>query len=249
MPLRPPSGRLIFGAAIALHALSGCAGSPSANAQDVASEHLDATAIRAVGANDIDTAVAEASRRSGLPENWIRAVMRAESAGDRHAVSPKGAMGLMQIMPGTWAEVRTQYLLGDDPFDVRDNVLAGAMYLRAMYNRFGAPGFLAAYNAGPGRYAEHLRTGRPLPRETRAYVAQLAPRIGAPAAAEVETARASIPSDWREAPLFSTRSELILSDREAATDVQPVIRATDVEGAEDLPTNPLFVSVRRRPER
>lgn len=245
----PPSGRLPFTAAIALHALSGCAGSPAAIAQDVASQHHQFSAERSIGADDIAGAVAEASRRSGLPETWIRAVMRAESAGDRSAVSPKGAMGLMQIMPGTWAELRAQYSLGDDPFDVRDNVLAGAMYLRAMYDQFGAPGFLAAYNAGPGRYAEHLRTGRPLPRETRAYVAQLTPHIDAPAAADVQTERASVPSDWREAPLFAIRSERVRTDREAAPDVQPINRAEDVQGADDLSGNPLFVSVQLRPER
>lgn len=248
MLLLPSSGRLIFAAGIALNALSGCAGSPAAIAQDVATEQHQFSAERTIGADDIDAAVAEASRRSGIPEDWIRAVMRAESAGDRRAVSPKGAMGLMQIMPGTWAELRTQYSLGDDPFDVRDNVLAGAMYLRAMYDRFGAPGFLAAYNAGPGRYAEHLRTGRPLPRETRAYVAQIAPRIDAPAAADVQAARASVPPDWREAPLFATRSERVPTDREAAPDVQSISRAEDVQGAETPRVNPLFVSVQRRPE-
>lgn len=248
MVLLPSSGRLIFAAGIALHALSGCAGSPSANAQDVVSEQHQFSAERSTGADDIASAVAEASRRSGIPEDWIRAVMRAESAGDRRAVSPKGAMGLMQIMPGTWVELRAQYSLGDDPFDVGDNVLAGALYLRAMYDRFGAPGFLAAYNAGPGRYAEHLRTGRPLPRETRAYVAQLAPRVDAPFEADVQTVRASVPSDWREAPLFASRSERVPTDREAAPDLQSIDRAEDVQGAETSRANPLFVSVQRRPE-
>jgi len=248
MLLLPPSGRFLFTAAIALQALSGCAGSPSANAQDVASEQHQFSAEQSIGADDIASAVAEASRRSGLPETWIRAVMRAESAGERRAVSSKGAMGLMQIMPGTWAELRAQYSLGDDPFDVHDNVLAGAMYLRAMYDRFGAPGFLAAYNAGPGRYAQHLRTGRPLPRETRAYVAQLAPRMVVPAATEVQTARGSVPSDWREAPLFATRSERVLRDRESAPDTQTIHRPEDAQGGETPRANPLFVSVQRRPQ-
>src|SRR6266704_6782318 len=90
---------------------------------------------------------------------------------------PKGAMGLMQIMPKTWTELRARYGLGADPFDPRDNILAGAAYIRELYDRYGAPGFLAAYNAGPGRYERHLATGRPLPDETQAYVATLAPRI------------------------------------------------------------------------
>jgi soluble lytic murein transglycosylase-like protein len=119
--------------------------------------------------------IAEASRRFGIPESWIRAVMHVESRGQVKAVSPKGAIGLMQIMPDTWASLRLRYRLGRDPRDPRDNILAGAAYLREMHDRFGAAGFLAAYNAGPGRYAEYLATGRPLPPETLAYVAALAP--------------------------------------------------------------------------
>ena len=121
--------------------------------------------------------VTEASKRFAVPEHWIRSVMRVESAGEVRARSRKGAMGLMQIMPGTWTELRARYGLGADPYDPRDNILAGAAYLRELYQRFGAPGFLAAYNAGPGRYENHLATGRPLPDETQGYVAKLAPTI------------------------------------------------------------------------
>ena len=70
-------------------------------------------------------------------------------------------MGLMQIMPDTWTELRTRHRLGRDPYDPRDNILAGAAYLREMHDRYGSPGFLAAYNAGPGRYEDYL-AGRPL---------------------------------------------------------------------------------------
>ena len=121
--------------------------------------------------------LAEASRRFGIPESWIRAVMRVESRSQVKAVSPKGAIGLMQIMPDTWAGLRLRYRLGRDPRDPHDNILAGAAYLREMHDRYGAAGFLAAYNAG-GRYQDHVSTGRPLPAETRAYVAALAPLIG-----------------------------------------------------------------------
>ncbi len=79
----------------------------------------------------------------------------------------------MQIMPGTWREMRAQLGLGFDPHDPRDNILAGTAYLRAMYDRFGYPGLFGAYNAGPARYAEYLAAGRPLPDETRAYLATL----------------------------------------------------------------------------
>jgi len=118
--------------------------------------------------------IAEAAQRYDIPESWIRAVMEAESGGDPHAVSPKGAMGLMQIMPGTWAELRGQLGLGTDPFDPHDNILAGTAFLRAMRDRYGYPGLFAAYNAGPARYDRHLKTGTPLPPETQRYIAALA---------------------------------------------------------------------------
>ena len=120
--------------------------------------------------------IAEASARFGVPQKWIRRVMRAESGGrtmlnGRPITSRAGAMGLMQLMPGTWREMRAAHGLGADPHDPRDNILAGTAYLRSMYDRFGYPGLFAAYNAGPVRYAEHLATGRRLPAETVAYAA------------------------------------------------------------------------------
>jgi len=129
------------------------------------------------GGVDWRTLVAEASRRFEIPERWIHAVMGVESAYQPRALSPAGAMGLMQVMPGTYADLRVRYGLGADPYQPRDNVMAGAAYLREMYDRFGAPGFLAAYNAGPARYLQHVKDGRPLPLETRAYVARLSPAV------------------------------------------------------------------------
>jgi soluble lytic murein transglycosylase-like protein len=119
----------------------------------------------------------EASARFGVPSAWIRKVMWAESRGRTQIGgvpirSPKGAMGLMQLMPGTWAELRSRLALGNDPDNPRDNILAGTAYLREMYDRFGYPGLFAAYNAGPARYSASL-TGRPLPAETRDYLAQV----------------------------------------------------------------------------
>lgn len=142
--------------------------------------------------------IAEASARFGVPEDWIRRVMRAESGGrivlnGQPITSHAGAMGLMQLMPGTWAEMRAAYRLGADPHDPRDNILAGTAYLRAMYDRFGYPGMFAAYNAGPARYARHLATGRRLPAETVAYVATVAgSRPAGSAAAPVENRKASL---------------------------------------------------------
>jgi membrane-bound lytic murein transglycosylase B len=126
--------------------------------------------------------VEQASRRFGVPVRWIRAVIDVESSGDVRTRSPKGAMGLMQIMPDTWAELRLRYDLGNDPYDPRDNILAGTAYLRELRDRYGSQGFLAAYNAGPARYEEHL-AGRPLPPETQAYLQKLVPVIGGDIAA------------------------------------------------------------------
>jgi hypothetical protein len=173
----------------------GCAGAPLALAQC-------RPAASVVAADPVADAVAEASRRFGVPEHWIRAVMRVESAGDRNAVSRAGAMGLMQVMPATYAELRRQLDLGPNPFDIRDNILAGAAYLRQMYDRYGAPGFLAAYNAGPGRWESHLAGRRALPSETVNYLARLAPELGLSAGSDLVAAPPAPALSPFEAPLF-----------------------------------------------
>lgn len=139
---------------------------------------LAAPAARADRVERWRSQIDEASRRFGVPAIWIERVMRAESGGmttvgGRPIVSRAGAMGLMQLMPATWAGMRRRLGLGSDPHDPRDNILAGTFYLRLMYDRFGYAGLFAAYNAGPARYAAHLATGRALPGETRAYLASV----------------------------------------------------------------------------
>jgi soluble lytic murein transglycosylase-like protein len=120
----------------------------------------------------------EASLRFGVPVAWIERVLTAESGGmttlnGRPITSPAGAMGLMQLMPDTWAELRAALGLGRDPHDPHDNIIAGTFYLRQMYRRFGYPGLFAAYNAGPARYAAYLGGRSSLPAETLAYVASV----------------------------------------------------------------------------
>lgn len=149
--------------------------------------------------------IAEASSRFAIPADWIRRVMRVESGGrpvlnGRPVVSSAGAIGLMQLMPGTWRDMQSLLGLGSDPQEPRDNILAGAAYLRLMYDRFGYPGLFAAYNAGPSRYSAYLSSGRRLPRGTDAYVAAVAPT----------TAGAS------EVPRFNRRSATSSSDEPAA---------------------------------
>jgi hypothetical protein len=170
--------------------------------------------------------VSEASQLFGIPVSWIRAVMRLESAGDVRSVSPKGAMGLMQIMPETWAGLRVRHGLGADPFDAHDNILAGAAYLRELHDRYGEPGFLAAYNAGPARYEQHLATGQPLPAETQNYAATLAPIVAGEHMDGAVVAR-SITQPWTEAALFvalSDSSRTTLAQLSATQDRQQPAR-------------------------
>jgi len=127
--------------------------------------------------------IVEASARFGLPQRWIKTVMRIESGGrttlgGRPITSNRGAIGLMQLMPSTWAAMRQHLGLGFDPYDPHDNILAGTYYLRLMYDRFGYPGCFAAYNAGPGRYGSYLYEGRRLPAETIGYLAAAGPPLG-----------------------------------------------------------------------
>jgi hypothetical protein len=178
-------------------------GNAPASGQDAAEQASPRTV-------DIATHVAEAAQRFGIPESWIYAVMRTESAGKIGAVSSAGAMGLMQLMPGTWARQRTRFALGADPFNPRDNIMAGASYLREMYDSYGASGFLAAYNAGPGRYEQFRDDGRPLPAETRAYVAKIAPMLqtaSVPTFVANATSVQPVRTSWTQSELFVARSD------------------------------------------
>ena len=164
--------------------------------------------------------VQEAAARFQIPPQWIWAVMGVESGGrpllnGRPITSPVGAMGLMQLMPATWADLRVRCGLGLDPYDPHDNIVAGAAYLRQLYDRYGAPGFLAAYNAGPGRLDAYLLRDRRLPRETLNYLAAVgskpAPLTSASPPPSVfvirheadDTVTATPPSTGKAAELFA----------------------------------------------
>jgi D-alanyl-D-alanine carboxypeptidase len=122
--------------------------------------------------------IVEAAARYSVPQQWIRAVIAQESGGEEQAVSPVGAMGLMQLMPETYDDLRDSNGLGADPFDPHNNILAGTAYIREMYDRYGAPGFLAAYNAGPDRLDSYLAGESDLPDETVNYLAAVTPNLG-----------------------------------------------------------------------
>lgn len=204
---------------------------------------------RPAAAINIADHVRDASLRFGIPEQWIWAVMRVESAGRVDATSHAGAMGLMQVMPGTWANLTARHGLGGNAYDPRANIMAGAAYLRDMHDRYGSPGFLAAYNAGPGRYEQYLRGARGLPTETQNYVAKLAPMIGDTTtnpvtASTTEAGLATQPPrpSWTRASLFAMRSpstEDTDSVAQSATQSAPRV-------ASPTPLNGLFAPVSGR---
>ncbi|WP_363627031.1 lytic transglycosylase domain-containing protein [Mesorhizobium sp.] len=179
-----------------------------------------------------DVHIAEAARRFRLPPAWIRSVLIAESAGDQRAISRKGAMGLMQIVPDTWFDLRDRYRLGRDPYDPHDNIIAGSAYIRELLDRYGSPGWIAAYNAGPGRYEASLQ-GRRLPRETRAYVTVVTSAIGNDGAGETIGPAVPTQHNWKRAPLFVAQPGDRLTDRS----LQP--RRSRDSGSESVPKDGL----------
>ena len=171
-----------------------------AAALGIASPALPAspTIARARSADGCTVFAREAATRAGLPIAMVARVMLAESGGDPRAISPKGAIGCMQIMPATWAALTRRHDLGSDPFDARMNMIGGALYLAELRARFGIPGAYAAYNAGPNRYMRFAAKGMPLPAETVAYAARLG-------GAGTTIIRANAQARWQEAALFVGR--------------------------------------------
>lgn len=160
---------------------------------------------------------AEAARRSRLPEEVILRVMHVESRGRAYAISPKGAMGCMQIMPATWRYLTARHGLGSDPWHPRFNMIGGALYLAELARQFGFPGAYAAYNAGPARYARHVRSAVSLPAETRAYMASLSG--AAPARRGDDAHVAPPPPRWQDAGLFLRAEPLRIARADGAAPV------------------------------
>jgi hypothetical protein len=198
--------------------------------------------------------IGEAAQRFAIPQEWIRAVMRSESAGrtmlnGQPITSVAGAMGLMQLMPGTYLEMRQRYALGIDSYDPHDNVLAGAAYLRLMYQQYGYPGLFAAYNAGPARFEGYLLRGKSLPSATLSYVGSIVPGVETTMARSVSAdqnvtsnAVRPVPNSHRAAP--NQRLFFALNQPQNAQFLTPheaeIPQKSPRAGAENIAANHVF---------
>lgn len=173
-PVSPPAPSLV------LNGLSTQQASPAAPSVFAQEQAMSSAALMARW----EPLILDASRKFKVPAEWIRAVMRQESGGrtmianNVPIVSDAGAMGIMQVMSGTYTEMAAQYHLGADPYEPHDNIYAGTAYLKWLHGKYGYPAMFAAYNDGPGNIEDHLYHGRPLPKETKGYIASIAKSLG-----------------------------------------------------------------------
>src|SRR5215813_9545403 len=181
---------------------------------------------------DLDEVVRQASERRQLDPDFVNSVIKAESNFHPRAVSPKGAQGLMQLMPGTAA------LLGvSDPFDPKANVEAGTTYLSSLLDLYHDDPIkaLAAYNAGPQRVEQYH--GVPPYRETHAYISRIVRDFNAKKRAQVKTAQAEtpVPSTQAQASSAPKKSSLNKAAKKATTPSRTTKRKVQQAAAANLP--------------
>ena len=123
-------------------------------------------------ANDYLAFLDQKADQYGIPRDYARAVMKQESGGNPNAISPAGAIGLMQLMPGTARELRV------NPSDPYQNIDGGLRYLAQNAEKYGLTGALAAYNGGPGRWEKSGGDLSLMPAETQNYVKKITGNLG-----------------------------------------------------------------------
>lgn len=172
--------------------------------------------VAAERSRPFEDVIVEHARQQGVRPDLVRAVVQVESAFNVRARSPKGALGLMQLMPATLRQYGVV-----NPFNPTENVRAGVTYLRALLDRYGNDETLAlaAYNAGPTAVDRHGQAVPPY-RETRNYVAQINRMAGQPT--EVRGNRI-----YKIAETIDGRTVIRYTDRRPATGTfQIVARST-----------------------
>ena len=153
-------------------------------------------------AQELEPIILQHASAHGVRADLVRAVIQAESAFNPRAVSPKGAMGLMQLMPGTAAELGVT-----DPYDPDQNIRGGVTYLKSLLDKYSQNEelALAAYNAGPGAVKKYGAV--PPYRETRDYIARITSNAGVQRAPARRLFRKVQVIDGREVTTFSTTPE------------------------------------------
>ncbi|MDR1050050.1 MAG: lytic transglycosylase domain-containing protein [Deltaproteobacteria bacterium] len=151
----------------ALRLAAAAAGAARTPAADASASAAAAEPGGRTVSGEVEAIIKKVGEALGLDPSLIRAVIKTESNFNSRAVSPAGAKGLMQLMPGTAKDMGVK-----DPFDVLENIWGGARYLKQQLDNFGGnlDKALAAYNWGPGNFRRHGGGGKNMPRETRRYI-------------------------------------------------------------------------------
>src|SRR6185312_8033426 len=175
--------------------------------------------------------VAQAAQQNGVPFPLAMSVLNAESGGNPQAVSPAGAQGLMQLMPGTSAEMGVK-----NPLDPAQNIAGGVSYLGKMLHQFVSPhAALAAYNWGPGNVAKQGAAAAPA--STQAYVSKVM-AAATPGAQTNETAPQQNISATASAPWANALADNAASNNPQVAPSAPWANALAAQPQQDTPAVP-----------